>query len=201
MTRQLKTRSSQLLLIITSTVLAVVASGCGGSLYTVKPVVDLPPLSGAVKSASAGGVTVRVAPLLSDEDSQDLFEANLPLSGVLPVRVALDYESGVPLELKRARFRLRDGEGKEWKLLSPKKATSQILKANGVFAYNPNSRKQFENEFAAYALDLKTPLSPSDRTRQGFLFFAAPGKVPVQSPNGLKLQIERLPQPVELSLN
>jgi hypothetical protein len=160
--------------------------GCGGSLYKVKPVVELPPMAGPVKTASAGGITVRVAPLLTDEESQELFEANLPLSGVLPVRVALNYESGVPLELKKARFRLMDGAGREWKLLAPKQAVSRILKANGVFAYNPNARKQFEEEFGAYALNLATPLSTNDASRQGFLFFAAPAKEPVESRQGLK---------------
>lgn len=198
MTRQ---KRFQPYLLIFTTTIGLLATGCGGSLYKVRPTVELPPLTGAVKSASAGGVTIRVAPLLTDEESQDLFEANLPLSGVLPIRVALDYESGVPVELKKARFRLRDGEGRDWKLLSPKQAISQILKANGVFLYNPNSRKQFETEFAAYALDLKTPLTSSDRARQGFLFFAAPGKEPVQSPTGLTLHIERLPQPFQLTLN
>ena len=174
---------------------------CAGSLFKVKPIVELPPLPAESKSASGGGIVVRVAPLLSDEESQDLFEANLPLSGVLPIRLELVYEDGVPVELKRARFRLRDGEGKEWKLLAPKQAISRILKANGVYAYNPNSRKQFESEFAAYALDLKNPLSPSDRRRQGFLFFQTPNKNPVASPRGLTLLAERLPQPIELILN
>ncbi|MCM3900136.1 MAG: hypothetical protein ND866_00365 [Pyrinomonadaceae bacterium] len=151
-------------------------SGCGGALFKVKPVVELPPLAGDVKSASAGGVTIKVAPLLSDEESQELFEANLPLAGVLPLRVEIEHESGVPVELKRARFRLRDGEGKEWKMLSPKQAISRILKANDVYVYNPNSRKQFEQEFTAYGLDLKTPLSSTDRRRQGFLFFQTPNK-------------------------
>ena len=183
------------------TLLAILSAGCGGSLYKVKPALELPPMTGDVKSASAGGVTVRAAPLLSDEESQELFEANLPLSGVLPLRIALDYESGVPVELKKARFKLRDGEGREWKLLSTKQAISRILKANGVFLYNPHSRKQFEKEFSSYALDTKTALTPSDRTRQGFLFFEAPGKEAVQSPTGLKLLVERLPEPVELALN
>ena len=58
-------------------------TSCSTSLYKVKPVVE-PPLSADAKSASAGGVSVRVAPLMSDEESQDLFEANLPLAGVLP---------------------------------------------------------------------------------------------------------------------
>lgn len=180
---------------------AWLTSSCAGSLFKVKPVVELPPLAGNVKTASAGGVSVRIAPLLSDEESQDLFEANLPLSGILPVRLELVFESGVPVETKRVRFRLRDREGREWKLISPKAAVGRILKANDVYAYNPNSRKQFEKEFTAYAIDLKSALSDTERRHQGFLFFETPKKEPVESPRGLVLTIERLPQPVEIQLN
>jgi hypothetical protein len=180
---------------------ALLTTSCAGSLFKVNPVVELPPLSGEARSASAGGVTVRVAPLMTDEESQDLFEANLPLAGVLPVRLELAFESGVPVETKKVRFRLRDGESREWKLISPKAAISRILKANDVYAYNPNSRKQFQQEFTAYALDLKAPLSATDQRRQGFLFFETPKKEPVESPKGLILVIERLPQPIEIHLN
>lgn len=180
---------------------AWLTNSCGGALFKVKPAVELPALPANAKSASAGGVTIRVAPLMADEESQELFEANLPLSGILPVRLELAFESGVPVEIKRARFRLRDNAGREWKLLSTKAAISHILKANGVYAYNPNSRRQFEQEFAAYALDLKSPLNASEPHRQGFLFFETPKKEPVQTSAGLVLTIERLPQPVEIPLN
>src|SRR5215204_7715988 len=100
----------------------LLSTSCTGSLFKVKPVTDLPPLPENTRSADAGGVTIRVAPLLTDEESQELFEANLPLSGVLPLRVELAFQSGVPVELKRARFRLRDGQNQEWKLLSAKSA-------------------------------------------------------------------------------
>ena len=179
----------------------LLATSCAGSLYKVKPVVELPPLAGELKSASAGGVTVRVAPLLSDEESQDLFEANLPLGGVLPVRLELVFDSGLAVETKKVRFRLRDGAGREWKQLSPKAVVSRILKANDVYAYNPNSRKQFEKEFVTYGIDLTSPLSNVDRRHQGFVFFETPKKEPVESPRGLVLTIERLPQPVEVPLN
>lgn len=194
-------RSKSVVLLVFCACLTLFVSACGGALFKVKPFVELPPLTGDVKSASGGGVTIKVAPLLSDEESQELFEANLPLAGVLPLRVEVEHESGVSVELKRARFRLRDGEGKEWKLLSTRQAISRILTANGVYLYNPNSRKQFEQEFAAYAIDLRTPSSPSDRRRQGFLFFQTPNKEPVASPRGLALLGERLPQPVEIVLN
>lgn len=182
--------------------LVIWTASCGGSLFKVKPATELPPLPANTRSADAGGVMVRVAPLLSDEESQELFEANLPLSGVLPVRVELVFESGgVPLELKRARFRLRDSQNREWKLLSPKSAISRIKSANGVSLYNPNSLKQFAVEFGAYAIDLKTPLSTSDPRRQGFLFFQTPDKNAVTSDQQLTLTVERLPQTASITIN
>jgi hypothetical protein len=183
--------------------LAVTALGsasCTGSLFKVKPVAELPPLPATTRSADAGGVTIRVAPLLTDEESQELFEANLPLSGVLALRVDLTFQSGVPVEIKRARFRLRDSENREWKLLSAKSAVSRIMKANGIFAYNPNSRKQFESEFGTYAIDLKTPLSSGDSQRRGFLFFQTPDKGPVRSGAKLTLTVERVPQPISIEI-
>src|SRR5215510_16066271 len=180
---------------------ALLATSCTGSLFKVKPVIELPPLPASSHSADAGGVVIRVAPLLTDEQSQELFEANLPVSGVLAVRVEMDFQSGVPVELKRARFRLRDGQNQEWKLLSGKSAISRIMKANGVFAYNPHSRKQFEKEFGAYEIDLKTPLSSSDPRRQGFLFFQTPDKRAVRSGQQLTLTIERLPQEATIRIN
>jgi hypothetical protein len=188
-------------LAISLVAVALLTTSCAGSLFRVKPVVELPPLTGDIKTANAGGAAIRVAPLLTDEESQELFEANLPLAGVLPLRMELVFESGVPVEIKRVRFRLRDGAGREWKVIPAKAAVSRILKANDIFAYNPNSRKQFEKEFTAYAIDLKEPLSPSDRRRTGFLFFQAPKNEPIESPRNLVLLVERLPQTVELKLN
>jgi hypothetical protein len=186
-------------LIFLATLAATTA--CTGSLFKVKPATELPPLPPNTRSTEAGPVTVRVAPLLTDEESQELFEANLPLSGVLPLRVELVFQSGVPVEIKKARFRLRDSQNREWKLLSPKSAISRIMKANGVRLYNPNARKQFEQEFGAYGIDLKTPLSSSDSRRQGFLFFQTPDKKAVTADQQLTLTVERLPQVATITVN
>ena len=177
------------------------ATSCSNSLFKVKPVTELPPLPEGARSADAGGVTLRVAPLLTDEESQELFEANLPVSGVLAVRIELAFQSGLPIETKRARFRLRDDQNQEWKLLSPKNAVSRIMKANGISLYNPHSRKQFEQEFGAYAIELKAPLSSSDPRRRGFLFFQTPDKRPVKSDLRLTLSVERLPQTATITIN
>ena len=187
--------------VICLVLLIIGATSCSNSLFKVKPVTQLPPLPAGARSVDAGGVTVRVAPLLTDEQSQELFEANLPVSGVVPVRLELAFQSGLPVETKRARFRLRDNQNREWKFLKPKDAISRILKANGVFLYNPNSRKQFEQEFSSYAIDLNAPLSSADPRRQGFIFFQTPDKQPVKSDLRLTLSIERLPQAASIELN
>lgn len=179
----------------------LVSSSCSGSLFKVKPASELPPLPANARIGEANGVTLRVAPLLSDEQIQELFEANLLLSGVLPVRIELAFQSGTAVELKRARFHLRDDQNREWKLLPPKSAVSRIMKANGITLYNPNSRKQFEQEFGAYAFDLKTPLASGETRRQGFLFFQSPDKQAVASAQKLTLTVERLPQTASVTIN
>lgn len=173
--------------------------GCGGSLYKVKPVVEAP-ITEAGGSARAGGVSVRALPLLTDEESQDLFEANLPLAGLLPVRVEIANEGSEAVILERARFRLHDAEGREWKARSATQAVSRILESNKVTLYNPNARARFEEAFRAYALNTKTPLTTAE-LRQGMIFFQTPKKEPVESPRSLILTIEKLPQPVVLRLN
>lgn len=174
-------------------------TGCGGSLYKVKPVVEAP-VSAAAGSANAGGLSFRAAPIIADEESQELFEANLPLSGLLPVRVEISNESNEAVALERARFRLRDAAGREWKARTARQAVSRILDANQVTLYNPNARARFEEAFSAHALDTKSPLAPAER-RRGMIFFQTPKKEAVESPRALILTIEKLPQPIELLLN
>jgi len=152
-------------------------------------------------TADVGSVTFRAAPLLTDEETQELFEANLQLAGLLPVRLEVTHNGGEDLVLKKLKFKLHDGSGNEWKLISGKQAVSHILKANDVFLYNPNSRKTFEKEFRAYDFDLKAPLTHSERLRKGLIIFLSPQKEPVASPPGVTLSIEGLAQPVALKLN
>jgi hypothetical protein len=178
--------------------LALVLAGCGGSLYKVKPKIDAPIVGG--KEMNASGFSVRAVPLLTDEESQDLFQANLPLGGLLPVRLEINNESGAPISFKRVKFRLNDGDGREWKVRSPKQAVSRILTADEVYLYNPNSRKKFEEAVSEHAFDLATPLE-TGRQRRGLVFFQTPKKESVASPRGLVLTIEGLPQPVEVIFN
>jgi hypothetical protein len=174
-------------------------AGCGGSLYRVKPVVA-GPIKEASKGVEAGGVSLRAVALLEDEESQELFESNLPLAGLLPVRVEITNTSGTPLPLKRLRFRLSDDAGRKWSARSASQAVSRILKANQVTLYNPRSRAGFAEAFRRHALDTETPLAAAER-RQGLIFFQTPKKEPVEHTRSLVLSVEGLQQPLELRLN
>ena len=178
-----------------------IAACSTGSLYKVKPFVKLPPMPESAKAVDLGSISFRAAPLLTDEESHELFESNLHLAGLLPVRIEMIHNSGEAIEFKKVRFRLHDAAGTEWKPMPSKKAIARILKANDVYAYNPHSRKTFEKEFGAYELNLKEPLTHSERRRAGFLFFQSPKKEPVESRHGLVLTIEGLSQPATIKIN
>jgi len=179
-------------------IFGLLCTSCSTSLFKVKPVTELPPLPADSRNTEAGALTITVAPLLTDEQIQELFEVNLPMAGVLAVRAQLHVQSGAPLELKRARFVVRDAQNREWKLLSPKQTVSRIMSANGMKLYNPNAKKQFVSEVTSYSFDTQTPL---DSSRSGFLFFQTPDKRPVDASQKLTLSIEKLPQPASISLN
>jgi hypothetical protein len=191
------TQARWLLLIAVS----LTAAGCSTSLYKVVPPSTLKEMPAGSPSVNVGSLTFQASPLLTDEQTQELFESNLQLAGLLPVRMAIRHNGGGAMELKKLRFQLHDASGAEWKLISAKQAISRILKANGVFTYNPNSRKTFEKEFRAYELDLKSPLSNAEGHRQGLIIFLSPKKEPVTSPRNLVLTIQGLTEPASLNLN
>ena len=203
-------RLAKLLIIALSLVIAGISFGCGKfanravptlTLFKVESPNDLPAFPASAEIVNLGSLSVRAAPLLTDEETQELFEANLQLAGVLPVRVEMTHNSGDSIELKKIKFRLQDSSSTQWKQLSAKQAVSRILKANDVFAYNPHARKTFEEDVRAYEFNARTTLTHDERRRHGLIFFAAPDKQPVSSPSGLMLQIDGLAQPVSLKLN
>jgi hypothetical protein len=175
--------------------------GCSNSLFKVKPVNALPVMPASAAAMNAGSLSFRASPLLTDEETQELFESNLQLAGLLPVRLEVVHNSGDAIELKKLKFHLQDAANTDWKLISAKQAISRILKANGISLYNPNARKTFEKEFRAYEFNLKDPLTHAEGRRQGLLIYQSARKVPVSSPKNLTLTVDGLAQPVELKLN
>ena len=189
----------------TSLVCSIFASllltSCSNSLFKVKPASTLPVMPASSASMNVGALSFRASPLLTDEETQELFESNLQLAGLLPIRLEVVHNSGDVIEIKKLKFRLTDSANTEWKLISAKQAVSRILKANDLTLYNPNARKTFEKEFREYEFNLKNPLTHAEGKRQGLLIFQSANKDPVASPKNLTLTVDGLAQPVTLKLN
>jgi hypothetical protein len=179
---------------------SLLVTSCSNSLFKVKPVTELPPISTNSRTATAGNTTIRVAPFLNDEECQELFEANLLLIGILPLRVELTVQNDVAMRLDKAKVRLTDSQGRQWKYLTAKQAASRIKSANGIKLYNPNAKKKFEEDMEAYGVDLKSPLNGPETKRTGFFFFQTPDKRAVASGQQFVLSIEKLPQPLTITL-
>ena len=177
------------------------ALSCSNSLFKVKPLSALPAMPASAAALNVGSISFRASPLLTDEETQELFESNLQLAGLLPVRLEVVHNGGDAIEMKKLKFHLQDAGNTDWKLISTKQAISRIMKANGISLYNPSSRKTFEKEFRAYDFNLKDPLTHAEGKRQGMLIFQSVKKDPVMSPKNLTLTIEGLPEPIELKLN
>ena len=182
-------------------VILVFTTSCSNSLFKVKPVNALPAMPASAAATNVGSLSFRASPLLTDEETQELFQSNLQLAGLLPVRLEVVHNGGEAIEMKRLKFHLQDAANSDWKLISAKQAISRILKANGVSLYNPSSRKTFEKDFRAYDFNLKDPLTHAEGKRQGMIIFQSAKKDPVLSPKNLTLTIDGLAQPVELKLN
>jgi hypothetical protein len=82
--------------------------GSDPDVIQVKSPETLPALPASAKAVNLGSLSVRAAPLLTDEETQDLFEANFQLAGLLPVRLEMTHNSGESIELKKLKFSLRD---------------------------------------------------------------------------------------------
>ena len=182
-------------------VFALLTISCSKTLFKLKPANEMRAMPASAASLNVGSLSFRAAPLLTDEETQQLFESNLQLAGLLPVRLEVVHNSGETIDMKKLKFRLSDSANSEWKLILAKQAISRIIKANGLTLYNPNARKAFEQDFRAYEFNVKDPLSHAEGKRQGLLIFQSAKKEPVASPKDLTLTVEGLAQAVALKLN
>src|SRR4051812_32610755 len=167
--------------------LVVFGSSCSNSLFKVKPINEIPAMPASAASVNVGSLSFRASPLLTDEQTQELFESNLQLAGLMAVRLEVVHNSGDAIEMKKLKFLLSGSGNGEWKLISAKQAISRVLKANRISLYNPNARKNFEKEFRAYEFNVKDPLTQAEGKRQGLLIFQSANKEPVASPKDLVL--------------
>jgi hypothetical protein len=174
--------------------------GCGKP-FNVKTRADLAPANYAASSATAN-ISIQAQAITDEDFLNETFDANLISSGVLPVRVMLKNSSDRTVDLQKARFEIRQQNGRGFKAVDARDAFKRLISYYEIKAYNKSGYRESLGTFSEYGVDLKTPLE-SGNARQGFLFFL----VPVETARGanLTLVVSRLgvesASTVELKLN
>ena len=166
--------------------LAAAACGCGRP-FNVNTQPTLPPASYAAK-ATVGSFAVEAQAITDEDFLYDNFDANLISAGVLPVRVMLTNSAGEAVDLKSAHFEIEAHAGR-FREVSARKAFKRLISYYGITAYSKSGYNESLDAFAAYALDVATPLA-GGQSRQGLLFFLVPGEAAREA--GLTMTIDKL---------
>jgi len=173
----------------TSSALLLLASaqfGCGRP-FSVKAQPYPPPASYATKT-TVDSIAVEAQAITDENFLYDTFDANLISAGVLPVRVMLTNSGGESLDLKSARFEIESPAGR-FKAVEARKAFKRLISYYEIKAYSKSGYTESLDAFAAFALDVATPLG-AGQSRQGLVFFLASSEVARQK--GLTMTIGKL---------
>lgn len=187
---------------VAATLFVVFAAMCGcGKPFNVKTRTSLPPANYAA-GATSDSIRIQAQALRDEDFLYETFDANLIAAGVLPVRVMVSNSSGQVIGLEKARFEMRQPNGRGLKAVDARRAFKKLISYYEISLYNKAGYKESLGTFSEYAFDVKTPLEPS-QSRQGLIFFLAPGNAAREA--GLTLVVSRLSSesrtPVELKLD
>ena len=165
--------------------LASAQFGCGRP-FSVKTQPNLPPASYAAK-ATVDSVAVEAQAITDEDFLYETFDANLISAGVLPVRVMVTNSGSEALDLKSARFEIEARA--KFKAVEARKAFKRLISYYEIKAYSKSGYTESLEAFAAFALDVATPLG-AGQSRQGLVFFLASSEAARQK--GLTMTIGKL---------
>jgi hypothetical protein len=169
-----------LLILFIGTLLAA----CAGAPFKVAPRVEVP-VETIRAQASSDRLELR-AMLLGEDEIVKLFDGNLLLAGIIPVRVALTNRSQEVLGTGVLEFKLTDGTGRGFPTVKAKDVMKQLYKYYGVRLYSYAPEQEMRARFLTHGLMLEDRLQPAE-SRQGLIFFKKEKESPI--PEGLRLQL------------
>ncbi|HLG17741.1 MAG TPA: hypothetical protein VJH03_25075 [Blastocatellia bacterium] len=172
--------------------LAGLVSGCGKP-FNVKTAPDMRERDFGSRAASSG-VSLQAAAITDEDVLYDTFDANLIMAGLLPMRVEVSNESVGPLNLKGARFELRQSSPPgAIRPIDARRAFKRLVLFYGVTTYQIRGYRQSEQDFLSHALDVTSPLGAGE-SRQGLLFFPLRGEFDKATPSSLVVRGIRIGQ-------
>ncbi len=152
--------------------LAFFVGACSREPFRIQPKADSAPE--ALTAAGSGRTfTIRARALRDENESNDTFDANHLLAGVMAVEIKLENTSSAPLAFDGLKFQLRDARGAEWPVMTPDQSIKRLIKYYGVRAYAVDGFNTFREKYRGYGFPAKGMLPPG-ASAQGYLFFRMP---------------------------
>ncbi|MCS7079022.1 MAG: hypothetical protein NZ585_03095 [Chloracidobacterium sp.] len=167
----------------------LLAAACAREPFRIRPKADPPVPETQAVAVAAAEYEVRARVLCDGNELVDRFDANHLTVGILPVYVWLDRRAAGALDLKSVRFRLRDADGRAWRLLSGKQVEKRLMKSYGIRAYSVDGYRTFRARHDSVLFPTAGVLTPGARA-DGFLFFDIPPARRDQPIGALSLHIE-----------
>lgn len=157
--------------------------------FQIKPrqEVSLSQPSNISSSAIPNTTTPLQAQLLSEDKVVEVFDANLFLSGVLPVQISFTNNSQEFLTLQEKDFTLLDLTGRRFSNIKAKDVLNRVFDYYGITAYNIYSYETMKTNFLSHSIVLNEAIKPGE-TRQGLLYFKFEKRSSI--PKGLKIKLE-----------
>jgi hypothetical protein len=163
-------------------------AGCAAKPFNVKPRPS-PTKTDYRASGQIDGVGIQAEAITDEDYLYETFDANLIQAGVYPVRIRVTNNSAEALELKRAKFGIRSGAGKPFRVAEARRAYKRLISYYELSLYSKDGYKRSLSDFESHELDINAPLGPGD-SRDGILFFLVPAEVALEG--GLTLEAVRL---------
>src|SRR6185369_8946383 len=133
---------------------------CAGAPFRVSPRVEVP-VDTIHPSASSSKLELR-AEVLSEDEIVKLFDGNLLLAGIIPIRVALTNRSEEALNTAELQFSLTDTTGKRFSSIKAKDVMKQLIKYYGVRLYSYGPGQEMKARFLTHSLPKEDRLQPAE---------------------------------------
>jgi hypothetical protein len=177
-------------------ILLLASAGCATPLFSVAPVpASMPPDRAEIKTP--GGIAVE-ASVVSALQSQDQFDANLPLAGIIAIEARFINQTSQPIIPGKLGLDLKSSSGTSYSSLKASAALKRLMKFYGNSFYFMESYRRTRESFDAVGLPLDRTIVPG-ADAHGFLFFKAPSRS--GDLTGLVLTIKHGGAPAALKLN
>src|SRR5205807_2624484 len=93
------------------------------------------------------------------DEAVQLFDGNLYLTGIIPVRVALTNLAEQPATITNAQFQLIDQKGTKFKQIKAQDALSRMIKYYGIRYYNVALYDDMKARFLTHSITLPSQLA------------------------------------------